>query len=67
MTARTGRPRGSETRRRTQEFLRLLGQGVAPVDAARVAGVKPDRVLRLLGDPTFRLAVCTLLEQAQAA
>jgi hypothetical protein len=64
MAAQTGRPREHESRRRTSEFLRLLAGGAMPHDAARQAGVKPERALRLLGDPVFRRAFCELLDAA---
>lgn len=64
MASNVGRPREPETRRRTAEFLRLLGHGTMPHDAAKQAGVKPERALRLLGDPAFRRAFCDLLDQA---
>lgn len=59
-----GRPTRTETRARTREFLRLLAAGAMPHDAARAAGVKPERALRLLGDPAFRSAFCQLLDRA---
>ena len=62
-----GRPRSHESRQRTQDLLRLLGQGVPLADAARQAGVKPERVLRLLSDSAFRQATCSLLEAHEAA
>ena len=64
MAAQTGRPRDHETKRRTREFLRLLADGVMPHDAAKRAGVKPERALRLLADPAFRRTFCELLDQA---
>lgn len=57
-----GRPRGRDSADRTRELLRLLGAGEPLHEAARRAGVKPDRVLRLLSDQAFRAAVVALLE-----
>lgn len=57
-----GRPRAGETRERTRRFLQLLADGLPPHEAARAAGVKPERVLRLLADPQFRGALVALLE-----
>jgi hypothetical protein len=58
-----GRPRGRESRRRTHELLRLLAAGETLRDAARLAGVKAERVLRLLDDDSaFRAAVFYLLD-----
>lgn len=53
MATSAGRPRGSETRRRTRELLAHLAAGKTLVDAARDARVKPERVLRLLDEPEF--------------
>lgn len=61
-----GRPRGTETRRRTRELLELLAGGSTLAEAAKSARVKPERVLRLLEDREFRAAYCTLAE-AKAA
>ena len=61
-----GRPRGSDSRRRTRELLGHLADGLPLRDAAKVAKVKPDRVLGLMADPQFRSAVCTLLERQAA-
>jgi hypothetical protein len=69
MPALAGRPRAAETHERTQQFLRLLGEGAPPHLAARDAGIKADRVVRLLADRAFRQVVCALLDgqQEQAA
>lgn len=56
-----GRPTRHETKRRTKELLRLLAEGSTLADAARVAQVKPERVLTLMADAPFREAVVTLL------
>lgn len=48
-----GRPRGSESKARTRELLRLLVGGATLADAAKQARVKPDRVLTLLDEPDF--------------
>ena len=44
-----GRPRGAESKRRRDEFLRLVLDGVDPAEAAKTARVKPERALALLG------------------
>lgn len=45
-----GRPDAFETRRRTARFLQLVADGRTLRDAAREAGVKPDRALGLVQD-----------------
>lgn len=52
-----GRPRGLESRRRTQEFLRLVSEGSSLVEAARAAGMSPVRALRLLDEPAVLAVV----------
>lgn len=64
MSSPQGRPRREETRLRTREFLHLVAAGEPPHKAARKARVKPDRIVRLLGEPGFRRALCQLLEDA---
>jgi predicted protein tyrosine phosphatase len=61
-----GRPRGTETRRRTTELLRLLAAGHTLHEAATEARVKPERVLRLFEDKQFRAAYVTLVEKVAA-
>lgn len=53
----TGRPRGFESRRRTQEFLRLVAEGSGLLEAARAAGMSPERALRLLDEPAVLAVV----------
>lgn len=55
-----------ESTRRTQHFLRLLAEGKTPHQAAEEARVTHERVVQLLGEPTFRSAFVTLTE-AKAA
>lgn len=62
-----GRPRGAESKLRSDELLRLLASGVSLREAARAARVKPDRVLTLMADPHFRAATYALLEPPVAA
>lgn len=45
-----GRPDVFESRRRTARFLQLVAAGMTLRDAAREAGVKPDRALDLVQD-----------------
>lgn len=49
-TGRTGRPDVFETRRRTARFMDLVAAGHTLREAARKAGVKPDRALDLVQD-----------------
>lgn len=58
-----GRPRGSESDARVRELLRHLAGGASLRDAARQARVKPERVLGLLADPSFRRSVDALLDE----
>lgn len=57
-----GRPRTEETTRRTRHLLALIRSGSTPLEASRAAGVKPERVVRLLGDTSFRKTLVALLE-----
>lgn len=67
MAASTGRPRGSETRRRTRELLAYLADGLTLRQAAKEARVKPDRVLGLLEEDEFLNAYLALRDAEQAA
>lgn len=49
-----GRPDAVETRRRTQEFIRLALDGEAFDVAARRARVKAERALAILSQPEVR-------------
>lgn len=46
----SGRPDAFESRRRTARFLQLVAAGHTLREAAREAGVKPDRALDLIQD-----------------
>lgn len=61
------RPRGPESDQRVKDLLRLLAAGRSLREAAREARVKPDRVLGLLADPTFRRAANALLDDRMQA
>lgn len=50
MPATVGRPSKHEQRRRTATFLRLCATGMRYDLAARQAGVKPERALRIVSD-----------------
>jgi hypothetical protein len=58
-----GRPRGRDSQGRTRELLGHLADGRSLRDAARLARVKPDRVLRLLERDDFWAAVSALRTQ----
>ena len=51
MRAVAGRPAKPDTQRRTARFLSLAIDGVRLDVAAHMAGVKPERALRILSDP----------------
>jgi hypothetical protein len=46
----SGRPERHESRRRGERFKELVAQGIRPDVAARAAGVRAERALRMLGE-----------------
>lgn len=61
----SGRPDAFESRRRTARFLQLVAAGHTLREAAREAGVKPDRALDLIQDrDEFDRQVAALREAA---
>lgn len=60
-----GRPTKTDSRARTARFLQLAAAGVPLDEAARQAGVKAERALRLVSDrQQFDAAVAAICEAA---
>lgn len=59
---RPGRPCAADTAARTRELIRHLADGATFSQAAKLARVKPERVLRLLDEPEFRAVAQAVLD-----
>lgn len=57
VTTLTGRPSKLEQQRRTARFIALAAAGVRLDLAARQAGVKPERALRIVSDPGWNTTI----------